>query len=100
MSNDDDLPVGAILAAVRREMPSLRIERLQVTHPADDDNLWMFSKGSAREVAKGEAIVVQIGTYPGGQPPFLIESTGHNQRVTTSDAEEAVTVTLAWLAEP
>ena len=96
--SDDEPPVEGVLRAVRHDNPSLRIEQPRVTHPADDDNLWLFSEGTAQEVARGEAIEVQIGSYPGGQPPFLIESTGHDERVTTDDVSEAVTVILAWLA--
>ncbi len=99
MSDADDLPIAAVLSAVRQADPSLRIDRLQVTHPADDDNLWLFSEGSAREVAKGESIEVQIATHQGGQPPFLIESSGYDQRLTTSDVGEAVAVILTWLAD-
>jgi hypothetical protein len=99
MPDDDDLPVEVVLAAIRREKPSFRIERFQATHPADDDNLWFFSEGSAPDAAKGHVIEVQIETHPGGQPPFLIESTGHDQRVTTADVEEAVAIILAWLPD-
>jgi hypothetical protein len=98
MSDDGDPPVEGVLRAVRRDKPSLRIEQVWVAHPADDDNLWLLSEGTAQEVERGEVIEVQIGTYPGGQPPFLIESTGHDERVTTDDASEAVNVILAWIA--
>ena len=99
MSDDTGLPVEEVLAVVQRSKPSLGVERLRGTHPADDDNLWFFSEGLAHEVAEGGAIVVQIEARPGGQPPFLIESTGHDQRVTTSDVDEAVAVILSWLAD-
>ena len=40
---------------------------------------------------------MQIETHPGGRPPYLIESTGHNQRMSTSDVQDAIDVILAWL---
>jgi hypothetical protein len=85
---------------VHREKPQLRIERFGATHPGEDDSLWSFSEGSAVEVAQRQAIEVQIETHPGGRPPFLIESTGHDERVTTSDVGEAIKVILEWLAKP
>jgi hypothetical protein len=99
MSDDTRLPVEEVLAVAQRSRPSIRVERHRGTHPADDDNLWFLSEGLTRGVAEVGTIVVQIGTHPGGQPPFLIESTGHDHRVTTSDVDEAVTVILSWLAD-
>ena len=97
MPDESGQPVDVILQAVRRERQSLRIEQQEGAHPADDNNLWFFSNGSAADVARQEAVEVQIGTYPGGSPPYLIESTGHDERVTTDDAQEAVEVILTWL---
>jgi hypothetical protein len=73
MSDNGGLPVDEVLLAIRREQPTLRIEEM-------DDDFWIFSHGSVVEVARREAIEVHIETYPGGSPPYLIESTGHNER--------------------
>ena len=68
-------------------MPGLIIQRLDVTHPADDDNVYFL--GDAEEYNR-----VQVDTRPDGQPPFLIEGT---ERLQTSDPAEAIATIIAWL---
>jgi hypothetical protein len=78
----DDLiggPVDEVFAAVRRAVPGLTVERLKVTHAADDDNVYFL--GDERGLDR-----VQVGTAPGGEPPFLIEA---DDRVEVSDVAEA-----------
>jgi hypothetical protein len=73
-------PVDQVFDQLRRLVPDLIVERLRVTHPGDDDNLWFIGDGQGRDR-------VQIETYPGGRPPFLIENGGRSE---TSDVAEAV----------
>jgi len=63
------------------------IERLAVTNPVDDDNVYFVGDESAVDR-------VQVDTGPDGQPPFLIEA---DDRVVTSEVAEAVATVVAWL---
>ena len=86
----DDLIGGSldeVFAGVRRVVPGLMIERLSVTHPGDDDNVYFL--GDERGPGR-----VQVDTFPDGAPPFLIEG---DKRVETSDIAQAITVICAWL---
>ena len=74
---------------VREGLPDATIERLQVTHPADDENLWFVRRGD-REV--------QFDCHPGGQPPFLVEGDGLDQRQSAGSAEAAAKVIVKWLS--
>jgi hypothetical protein len=85
--------VDDVLSGVRARLPDVRIERLQVSHPADDDNLWSTAHGGSAS----RFSPVQIETHTGGLPPFLIEGDGAGQRYETSGADEAVDVILEWL---
>jgi hypothetical protein len=76
-----------VFAGVRRVVPGLIVERLSVTHPGDDDNVYFL--GDERGLDR-----VQVDTFPEGEPPFLIEA---DERVETSDIEEAIAVICAWL---
>src|SRR5258708_31631538 len=82
-----DGPLDDVLDEVRRRVPGLVVERLLVSHRADDDNVYFIGdqRGRGR---------VQVDTRPGGQPPFLIED---GRRTETSDPVQAAEVILAWL---
>jgi hypothetical protein len=86
-------PIDAVFAALRTARPDSHVERLTVTHPADDDNLWYIS-------VPGVPDDVQIECHPEGRPPFLIEGNGADQVVSTSDADQAAATILAWLGPP
>ncbi len=73
-------PVEQLLAAISRSRPDVRIERLTVTHPADDDNVW-FIRDGRREV--------QLDCHPGGSGPFLVEG-DEEAPVQVADVEEAL----------
>ena len=81
-------PLHEVLDAVRAQVPWLVIQRLTVTHPADDDNVYFL--GDAEDYNR-----VQVDTSPSGQPPFLIEGT---QRLETSDKAEAIATIVTWLS--
>jgi hypothetical protein len=81
-------PVDAVLSALRQTFADLRVERLEVTHPADDDYLWFISRSSL----DGE---VQLESAPGGRPPFLLES--DYEREQTDDVDVAVGLLQQWL---
>ena len=84
--------VEAVFALLRQRLPSVSIVRLAVKYPADDDNLWFIRAGGEREV--------QIGSHPGGRPPFLIEGDLPDQRHWTSEVAETVDFIVAWLGSP
>jgi hypothetical protein len=86
-------PIDAVFAALRTARPDIHIERLTVTYPADDDNLWYIS-------VSGVPDDVQIGCHPDGQPPFLVEGNGTDQVLSTSDADRAAATILTWLSPP
>ena len=81
--------VESVFEELRRQLPTIRIERLKVKHPADDDNLWFIKTDGRFEV--------QIGSHPDGRPPFLIEGDLPDQRRETSQVEEAANLILNWL---
>ncbi len=80
-------PVDEVLARVRTVVPGLVVERLQVTHPADDDNVYFLGDEHGFDR-------VQVDTGPGGRPPFLIEA---EERFETSDVAEAAAIVSSWL---
>ncbi|MDQ3641346.1 MAG: hypothetical protein M3450_07760, partial [Actinomycetota bacterium] len=89
----DTVPsVETVFALLRQCLPSVSIVRLAVKYPADDDNLWFIRADGRREV--------QIGSHPGGRPPFLIEGDLPDQRHETSEVAEAVDSIVAWLGSP
>jgi hypothetical protein len=79
--------VDQVLDQLRQLVPGVIVERLQVTHPADDDNVYFVGDEYGRDR-------IQIETAPGGQPPFVIEDGGRSQ---ISDTAEAVMLIRAWL---
>jgi hypothetical protein len=92
MTRDRQRPgatVETIFAELRGRVPSVRIERLPVMHPADDDNLWFITANGGTEV--------QIESGGGGSPPFLLEGEAPDQRGETSDVAETVQWIVAWL---
>jgi hypothetical protein len=86
-SDRTDGPVDQVFDQLRRKVPGLIVERLQVTHAADDDNLYFVGDEYGRDR-------IQIETAPNGEPPFLIENGGRSQ---TSDTAEAVIHIDRWL---
>ncbi|MEV4283231.1 hypothetical protein [Actinoplanes xinjiangensis] len=77
------------MASVRESFPDVRIERLTVTRPADDDNVWFLRRPDIEDEW-------QIDCAPGGRPPFLIESDS-GRRVRTGDVGEAARTLVAGL---
>lgn len=82
-------PVDDVFELLRASIPALIVERLQVTHAADDDNVYFIDDVNGRNR-------IQIDTWPRGQPPFLIENGGRSK---TSDVGEAVAITSKWLGK-
>ena len=80
-------PIDQVFAAVMAGYPQTQIERLAVTHPADDDNVYWVQLGN---------VCVQIDAHPNGQPPFYVEDS--TQRFTTDDSERLTKYLLDCLA--
>lgn len=80
----DDRTDGAlddVLDEVRRLVPGLVVERIQVIHPgSDDDNVFFLGVGPDFDL-------VQVDTGPDGGVPFIVDGDGP---VVTSDAAQAV----------
>jgi hypothetical protein len=87
---DQQVNIDSVLDELRERLPEVHIERLKVTWPADDDNLWYIRSGAGPEV--------QIECRSEGRGPFLIEGDGRGQRMETADAREAVNTIVEWLA--
>lgn len=81
-------PVDDLFDQLRQHVPDLIVERLEVTHPGDDDNVYFLGNAAGFDL-------VQLDTGPEGRPPFLIEAT---QRIETHDLAEAVGTIRAWLS--
>jgi hypothetical protein len=89
------MPVDAVFSQVQQAVTDANFERLAVTHPADDDNVWWIWIGPGpRDIGQRS---VQIDTAPGGTPPFLVEGDGEGQWLQTSDAAEAGAAVIRWL---
>ena len=80
-------PVDEVFDQLRRHIPGLVVERLEVTHPTDDDNVYFI--GDEHGLDR-----IQLDTGPGGQPLFYIEN---GDRYQTSEAAEAATIIRSWL---
>jgi hypothetical protein len=79
-------PIGAILKAVRAQLPTVDIERTQSTDPLANENVWFIRWNGTR---------VSIASRRQGQPPFLIDRYGKDRRVT--DPAEATDLILNGL---
>jgi hypothetical protein len=88
--------VDAVFDALRAEFGEMVIERLVGTYPADDDNVYWLTIGQPPRFNGWPK--VQIDTYPGGHPPFLLEGERDDgERVDADDPEQARAVLSAWL---
>jgi hypothetical protein len=63
-------PLDEVFDDVRRHVPDLLIERLNVAHAPDDDNVYFLGIPARPDL-------VQINTDADGQPPFTIEADNH-----------------------
>ncbi|MFE1832407.1 hypothetical protein [Streptomyces yangpuensis] len=73
-------PLDDVLGGARRALPGLVVERLQVTRPGDDDNVYFLRVGSGTGY-------VQVDSGPLGQAPFTVEGV---TRTDTSDPAGAL----------
>jgi hypothetical protein len=80
-------PADDLFDALRLRIPGLLIERLQVAHAADDDNVYFIGDGGGFDR-------VQLYTAPHGQPTFYIESGGLHK---TADVGEAFGIISGYL---
>jgi hypothetical protein len=74
---------------LRGRIDGLIVERLEVKHPADDDNVFFLR--DRRGIDE-----VQIDTHPHGQTPFYLESDAHPM-IESADVAEAVAIVQTWL---
>jgi hypothetical protein len=90
------LPVDRVFALVREAVPDAKFERLRVTFPAGDDNVWWVWVGPEPRTVGQRS--VQIDTHPDGTPPFFIEGDDEPRKtLTTSDASQAAEAIVRWL---
>ena len=74
--------IDKIVSALKNEFPACQIARLQVTHPADDNNLWFFKiPGKKREV--------QMESL-NGNCPFIIELSDSNKRLEGKSVDDVL----------
>jgi hypothetical protein len=81
--------IDDVFDQLRGHLPGLIIERLEVTHRADNDNVYFIGDQHHFDL-------MQIDTRPDGQPPFLIENGGRHE---TTDTSEAVSIIQTWLEQ-
>jgi hypothetical protein len=79
-----------VIDGVTSVLPDVNWEQLRVTHPADDDGLWIFWRRGRRD---GE---VQIESSTGACP-FLIEATLDSKRRWATTPEDAVAAIVSLL---
>jgi hypothetical protein len=75
-------PIDDVFDQLREQIPGLIVERLEVTHPADDNNVYFIGD-------QHQPDLIQVDTYPHGGPPFLIENGGRHD---TTDTTQAVAI--------
>jgi hypothetical protein len=80
-------PLDELLDQLRAQTPGLIVERLRVTHAADDDNVYFIGDGGGLDR-------VQLYTAPDGQPTFYIESGGLHKTADVSEAADTITRSL------
>ena len=82
--------VDQIIAEIKRSLPQVRWEQLQVKHPgADDDGLWFFRLPSGANEVQIESSL--------GICPFLVEHGATNERYTGRTVAEVVARVVEWL---
>ncbi|MGW6936292.1 hypothetical protein ACWGE0_39965 [Lentzea sp. NPDC054927] len=82
-------PVDELFAALRQKVRGLRVERLAVLNPNDDDNVWVITR--ARDGAE-----IKIDTFPSGRLPFHVEADGERP-VDHQRVADAVAHVERWL---
>ena len=82
-------PLDELLDQLRTRIPGLIVERLQVTHRTDDDNVYFIGDEHQRDR-------IQLDTAPDGQPSFYIENGGRHQ---TSEAGAAASIIGSYLEQ-
>lgn len=75
--------IDRIIERLQTEMPGVKVDQLQVSHPgADDDGLWFIT-------VSGRPGEVQIESSD-GSCPFLVESDFDEQRLLGRDVDEVI----------
>lgn len=82
-------PLDELLDQLRSRIPGLIVERLQVTHRADDDNVYFIGDEYGLDR-------IQLDTFPDGQPSFYIENGGRHQ---TAEVREAASIIGSYLEQ-
>lgn len=72
--------ISEIERQIQSRYPEVKITRVKVSHPVDDDGLWFFE-------ANGIEIQMESST---GKCPFLVESDAHDRRRWVHSVDEAV----------
>jgi hypothetical protein len=80
-------PLDVLLDQLRLRIPGLIVERLRVTHPADDNNVYFIGDENGRDR-------VQLDIAPGGHPTFHVEDSGRHQTGNVSDAVDTISSCL------
>jgi len=81
MENKRD--INEIIETVKTKFPSVKVEQLKVTHPADDDGIWYFWLGSNTD----DDIQVE-NSY--GQCPFSLSTFRNSELRFGNTVEEVV----------
>jgi hypothetical protein len=81
--------IDRIIDRLQAEYPSIRVEKLKVRSPADDDGLWFFTHPAC-------TFEVQIESF-NGTCPFLIETDEHSERVVANSVESVLDTLKQWL---
>lgn len=81
--------IDKLIDVLKRKIPNIRVEKLQVLHESDDDGLW-FCRHS------GSSVEINIESSD-GMFPFLLESDRDEKRVHAECIDEVVSyVTSVW----
>lgn len=89
-------PLDGVFEGLRSEFPPLVIERLVMSHPGDDDNVYWLTIGPPPRLHGPET--VQVDTGEGGCAPFLLEGERDDgEWAETKDPAAARSLLAAWL---
>jgi hypothetical protein len=87
-------PLDGVLDQLRAKIPGLVVERLEMPHPADDDNVFFIGNDTVLDQ-------VQIDCTDGGQPPFVVEGTitiDGDRQIRTSDPDATAARVIALMS--
>lgn len=80
--------IDKILEQIKHKFPTVKIEQLKVSNPADDDGIWYFWL----PINPNDNIQIENASISYGNCPFLIENNRNDERLYGNTIEEVVKI--------